>query len=106
MDRWYNLQIIIKPQNRAIIQLLSDRKPRMPIEICHELRSRFPKATLYVAMKELTMRKILVPMLIETKGKPWRRLTELLGYTLNEEIFELIKILDEADRKARDLSNR
>lgn len=104
-DRWRGIQIITKPQNRAIIHLLSDKKPRMPVEICRELKE-FSKATLYTSMKELTARKILVPMLIEMKEKPWRRLTELLGYTLDEDVFDLIKILDEADKEARDISNK
>jgi len=102
-ERWYNLQIIAKPQNRAIIQLLSDKKPRMPVEICHELRNRYPKASLYIAMKELAIRNILVPLIIENKKKPWRSLTEILGYTLNEEIFKIIELLDEADKQAKDV---
>jgi len=93
----------VKPQNQAIIHLLSDGKPRMPVEICRELK-RFPKATLYLAMKDLANQKILTPMIIENKTKPWRTLTELLGYTLNKDVYKLIKILDEAEEQAKKIN--
>ncbi|MEM3555609.1 MAG: hypothetical protein QXF56_02740 [Candidatus Micrarchaeia archaeon] len=105
-NKWSLIHIITKPQNKAIIQLLSDKKPRMPVQICKELSKSFPKATLYLAMKELAKRKFLVPMIIENKTKPWRSLTEILGYTLDEDLYAIIKTLDEVDEKAGRISNK
>ena len=97
--------MLVKPQNQAIIHLLSDGKPRMPVEICRELKG-FPKATLYIAMRELVMKKILVPRIIEDKGRARKTLTEILGYTLDEDVHKLMKILNEADKLAENISMR
>ncbi|MCX6776275.1 MAG: hypothetical protein NT130_05505 [Candidatus Micrarchaeota archaeon] len=103
--KWSHLGVLVKLQNQAIIQLLSDGKPRMPVEICRELKG-FPKATLYIAMRELVMKKILVPKIIEDKGKKRKTLTDILGYTLGSDIHELVNILDEADGLAGNISMR
>jgi len=103
--KWRHLRVLVKPQNQAIIHLLSDGKPRMPVEICRELKE-FPKATLYIAMRELVMKKILVPKIIEDKGRTRKTLTEILGYTLDKDIPELVKTLNEADRLAENISMR
>jgi hypothetical protein len=102
--KWRHLRVLVKPQNQAIIHLLSDGKPRMPVEICRELKG-FPKATLYIAMRELVMKKILIPKIID-KGKGRRTLTDILGYTLDRDVLELIKILNEADKLAENISMR
>jgi hypothetical protein len=104
-QKWRHLQVLVKPQNQAIIHLLSDGKPRMPVEICRELK-RFPKATLYIAMRELVMKKILIPKIIEDKGKRRKTLTEILGYTLDDDVSHLIRMLNEADKLAENISMR
>ena len=101
--KWRHLRVLVKPQNQAIIHLLSDGKPRMPVEICRELKE-FPKATLYIAMRELVMKKILIPKIIEDKVRSRRTLTEILGYTLDEDVSRLIKLLNEADKFAENIS--
>ncbi len=103
--KWRHLRVLVKPQNQAIIHLLSDGKPRMPVEICRELKA-FPKATLYIAMRELVMKKILIPKIIEDKGKRRKTLTEILGYTLDEDVSELVRMLNEADKLAENISMR
>lgn len=103
--KWRHLRVLVKPQNQAIIHLLSDGKPRMPVEICRELKA-FPKATLYIAMRELVMKKILIPKIIEDKGKRRRTLTDILGYTLDKDVYELIKMLNDADKLAENISMR
>jgi hypothetical protein len=103
--KWPHLRVLVKPQNQAIIHLLSDGKPRMPVEICRELKA-FPKATLYIAMRELVMKKILIPKIIEDKGRTRKTLTEILGYTLDEDVSELIRMLNETDRLAENISMR
>jgi|SRR5271157_3273904 len=103
--KWRHLPVLVKPQNQVIIHLLSDGKPRMPVEICRELKA-FPKATLYIAMRELVMKRVLIPKIIEDKGKRRKTLTEILGYTLDKDVSEMVRLLNEADKLAENISMR
>jgi hypothetical protein len=46
----------------------------------------------------------LIPKIIEDKVRSRRTLTEILGYTLDEDVSRLIKLLNEADKFAENIS--